>query len=220
MTQRERPRRMLNGPLTRGLPLLVVLVLLGPPAVLAQGAGEFQTAPGGARALCTDITAPVALRTWCRDHSRGTLNVYEGTGYQSADAIAGGFVNVKDPRFGARGDATTVTTAAITTGTTALSAAGAGFVAADAGKGEFGASNVALALKGTLGTDAFEAVLSAPRLVLEGDKTSGETVSAELKLQGAERAGVGASIRRARAGVWTRVDGALGPVGVTSVGIP
>jgi len=80
----------------------------------------------------------------------------------------------------ARGDAA---------GIEGLSATVTGALAADAGKGEFGASNVALALKGTLGTDAFEAVLSAPRLVLEGDKTSGETVSAELKLQGAERAG-------------------------------
>jgi len=69
-----------------------------------------------------------------------------------------------------------------------LSAKVKGGFTGDAAKGRFGASGVSVAVKGALGKDAFEGSVSAPKLALDGEKTSGETVSAEFKLRGAERA--------------------------------
>jgi len=68
-----------------------------------------------------------------------------------------------------------------------LSATVKGGFTGDAAKGRFGASGVSVAVKGGLGKDTFEGSLSVPKLALEGDKASGESVNAELKLRGAER---------------------------------
>lgn len=70
-----------------------------------------------------------------------------------------------------------------------IAAVARGAFTADAIGGAFSASNVAVAIKGTLGKDALEAELSAPKLVLEGEKARSDTLSVDLKLKGAERAG-------------------------------
>ena len=84
--------------------LLVAVPLFSALPAFAQGVGLFHTAPTGARQNCTDITSPVTNQTWCLNATRNTLNVYDGTGYQSTAARAGRFVYVTDPRFGAVSD--------------------------------------------------------------------------------------------------------------------
>lgn len=74
-------------------------------------------------------------------------------------------------------------------GVEGISALARGAFTADADKGVFGASGVSIAVKGAMGKDALEAEISAPKLALEGDRARSDTVSADVRLKGADRAG-------------------------------
>ena len=86
-----------------------VLVLLLPRPASSQALST--TVP--LRANCATLTGAVANTSLCKDTTRGILAGYDGTGWQSDVALATRYVNVKDPRWGAKGDGTTDDTTAI-----------------------------------------------------------------------------------------------------------
>jgi hypothetical protein len=77
------------------------------------------------RPACTGLTAPTAAGlAACWDQTLNGLYGFDGTSWQSTGALSTKVLNVKDPRFGAKGDGVTDDTAAFTAAVSALPSTG------------------------------------------------------------------------------------------------
>src|SRR4030095_10880252 len=63
----------------------------------------FITPPGTTCNNDTRLASPIAGRMWCADSTTNTINGWDGTYWQSANALSTGITNVKDAGFGAKG---------------------------------------------------------------------------------------------------------------------
>src|SRR4030095_10159061 len=73
----------------------------------------FITPPGTTCNNDTRLASPIAGRMWCADSTTNTINGWDGTYWQSANALSTGITNVKDAGFGAKGDGLSDDTASI-----------------------------------------------------------------------------------------------------------
>ena len=103
--------------------LAALFLALAPALAHAQGTGG-----PWFRADCATLTSPVAKSITCQDMTRGYQNQYDGTGWQSDAALSTKILNVKDPRWGCKGDGVTDDGPCIQSAVNALAAGRGGIV--------------------------------------------------------------------------------------------